>query len=44
VAIVIATTHYNDPEKVAEVSKGLGEPMKGLDIKLIPEEQLLQTR
>jgi pyridoxal 5'-phosphate synthase pdxS subunit len=43
-AIVIATTHYNDPEKVAEVSKGLGEPMKGLDIKLIPEEQLLQTR
>jgi pyridoxal 5'-phosphate synthase pdxS subunit len=43
-AIVIATTHYNDPKKVAEVSKGLGEPMKGLDIKLIPEEQLLQTR
>lgn len=43
-AIVVATTHYNDPEKVAEVSKGLGEPMKGLDIKLIPEEQLLQTR
>lgn len=43
-AIVLATTHYNDPEKVAEVSKGLGEPMKGLDIKLIPEEQLLQTR
>lgn len=43
-AIVLATTHYNDPEKIAEVSKGLGVPMKGLDIKLIPGEQLLQTR
>jgi pyridoxal 5'-phosphate synthase pdxS subunit len=43
-AIVMATTHYNDPKKVAEACKGLGEPMKGLDIKLIPENQLLQTR
>ncbi len=43
-AIVVATTHYNDPKKVAEACKGLGEPMKGLDIKLIPENQLLQIR
>ncbi len=43
-AIVLATTHYNDPKKVAEACKGLGEPMKGLDIKLIPENQLLQIR
>jgi pyridoxal 5'-phosphate synthase pdxS subunit len=43
-AIVIATTHYNDPAKIAEISKGLGEPMKGLDIKQIPPDQLLQTR
>ena len=43
-AIVLATTHYQDPKKVAEACKGLGEPMKGLDIKLIPENQLLQTR
>ncbi len=43
-AIVLATTHYNDPKKVAETCKGLGEPMKGLDIKLIPENQLLQIR
>jgi pyridoxal 5'-phosphate synthase pdxS subunit len=43
-AIVIATTHFNDPKKIAEISKGLGEPMKGLDIKQIPPDQLLQTR
>jgi len=43
-AIVVATTHYKDPKKVAEACKGLGEPMKGLDIKLIPENQLLQIR
>jgi pyridoxal 5'-phosphate synthase pdxS subunit len=43
-AIVIATTHFNDPAKIAEISKGLGEPMKGLDIKQIPPDQLLQTR
>ena len=43
-AIVLATTHYLDFKKIAELSKGLGEPMKGLDIKQIPEEQLFQTR
>jgi len=43
-AIVVATTHYKDPKKVAAACKGLGEPMKGLDIKLIPENQLLQIR
>jgi pyridoxal 5'-phosphate synthase pdxS subunit len=43
-AIVIATTHYNDPKRVAEVSKGLGEPMRGLEISSIPVEQLLQVR
>jgi pyridoxal 5'-phosphate synthase pdxS subunit len=43
-AIVLATTHYNDPKMVAEASKALGEAMKGLDIKQIPEDQLLQTR
>jgi pyridoxal 5'-phosphate synthase pdxS subunit len=43
-AIVLATTHYKDAKKIAEISKGLGEPMKGLDIKLIPQDQLLQTR
>ncbi len=43
-AIVLATTHYKDPKLVGEVSKSLGEAMKGLDISQIPEEQLLQTR
>jgi pyridoxal 5'-phosphate synthase pdxS subunit len=43
-AIVLATTHYMDAKKIAELSKRLGEPMKGLDIKQIPPDQLLQTR
>lgn len=43
-AIVEATTHYNDPKIVAEVSKGIGEAMKGLDIKDIDEDKLIQTR
>jgi pyridoxal 5'-phosphate synthase pdxS subunit len=43
-AIVKATTHYNDPAIIAEVSKGLGEPMRGLEIGAIPEEQLLAKR
>ncbi len=32
-AVVQSTTHYNNPEIIAKVSAGLGEPMKGLDIK-----------
>jgi pyridoxal 5'-phosphate synthase pdxS subunit len=43
-AIVQAVTYYNDPQKLAEVSTGLGEPMKGIPIEAIPQEQLLQTR
>ena len=43
-AIVKATTHYQDPEVIAEVSKGLGEAMPGLDIKQIPDEELLAQR
>jgi pyridoxal 5'-phosphate synthase pdxS subunit len=43
-AIVKATTHYQDPSIIAEVSKGLGEPMRGLDIRAIPDEELLATR
>ena len=43
-AIVEAVTHYNDPSIVAEVSKGLGEPMVGLEIGTLREEQLLSTR
>jgi len=43
-AIVKATTHYNDPKIVAEVSKNLGEAMPGLDIKQIPSDELLAPR
>jgi pyridoxal 5'-phosphate synthase pdxS subunit len=43
-AIVEATTHYQDAAIIAEVSKNLGEAMTGLDIKQIPEEELLAKR
>jgi len=43
-AIVKATTHYQDPVILAEVSKGLGAAMPGLDIKAIPQQELLSPR
>jgi len=43
-AIVRATTHYQDPAIVAEVSKGLGEAMRGIEIGAIRKEELLATR
>jgi len=44
-AIVEATTHYNDPERVAAASIGLGEAMSGLEIgPLEAEGALLQHR
>jgi len=43
-AIVRATTHYQDPGIIAEASKGLGAAMPGLEIKSIPEKELLATR
>jgi pyridoxal 5'-phosphate synthase pdxS subunit len=43
-AIVMATTHYDDPKVLIEASKGIGEAMKGLDIRSLKPEELLQTR
>ncbi|MFH1836043.1 MAG: pyridoxal 5'-phosphate synthase lyase subunit PdxS [Methanobacteriota archaeon] len=43
-AIVEATLHFNDPKLLAEISKGLSGPMKGIDIRELDEKQLLQTR
>jgi pyridoxal 5'-phosphate synthase pdxS subunit len=43
-AIVKATTHYDSPEILLEVSKELGEAMQGLDIRQLAEIDLLQTR
>lgn len=43
-AIVEAVTHYNDPEIIAGVSKGLGEAMPGLEIAQIPVAELMAGR
>jgi pyridoxal 5'-phosphate synthase pdxS subunit len=43
-AIVEATTYYQDPDILAKVSRGLGEPMRGLDVAKMTEDELLQTR
>jgi pyridoxal 5'-phosphate synthase pdxS subunit len=43
-AIVQATTHYQDPAIIAEVSKNLGEAMVGIEISKLPQDQLLANR
>ena len=43
-AIVEATTFYRDPAKIAEVSRGLGEAMVGINIDTIPAEERMQDR
>lgn len=43
-AIVKATAYYNDPKILAEVSEGLGEAMKGIEISQIAPENLLANR
>ncbi len=43
-AIVMATTHYNEPGIIAEVSKGLGEPMLGIAARSIGEAEQLAVR
>jgi pyridoxal 5'-phosphate synthase pdxS subunit len=41
-AIVEATTHFQDPDVVAKVSRGIGDPMQGLEIDTL--ETRLQDR
>ena len=43
-AIVIATTHYDNPQIILEMSENLGEAMEGLDIRLLSADNLFQTR
>jgi pyridoxal 5'-phosphate synthase pdxS subunit len=43
-AIVEATTHYQDYKLIAELSKGLGEPMKGIEIATLAPENRMQDR
>ncbi len=43
-AIVQAAKNFNNPAKLLEASRALGEAMPGLDISKLPESELLQTR
>ena len=43
-AIVEATTFYQDPDKIATVSKNLGEAMVGINIETLPAEERMQDR
>ena len=43
-AIVDATAHYNDAKKLAEYSKGIGAPMKGIEIQTLAPEELMASR
>ncbi len=43
-SIVEAVNHYDDPRTIAEVSRNLGEAMKGLDIHLLKPDEVLQYR
>ncbi len=43
-AIVMATTHYSDPDIVARASEGLKDAMPGLEMSSIPEDEQLNKR
>src|SRR6266513_2999762 len=43
-AIVRATTHYNEPQVIAECSEELGEAMRGIDVSKLDPKEMLQTR
>jgi pyridoxal 5'-phosphate synthase pdxS subunit len=43
-AIVKAVTYYQDADKLAVLSAGLGDAMRGLEVSKLKEEELLQTR
>ena len=43
-AIVKATTHYNDASILAEISRNLGEPMVGINVSALPDEDLIAGR
>lgn len=43
-AIVRATTHFQDPHILAEVSRNLGEPMVGINLDVLPEKELMARR
>ena len=44
IAIVQAVTHFRDPQKLAEISMGLGDPMASIDLRDLDEKERLATR
>jgi len=42
--IVDAVTYWNDPEKLAQISENLGEPMVGIDIRTLDTNERLAER
>lgn len=43
-AIVEATTHYNNPQVLAKVSRGLGNPMSGIAVSELTKEKIISNR
>lgn len=43
-AIVEATTHYNNPDILAKVSRNLGEPMVGINVSTMPDDERIAER
>ncbi len=43
-AIVLATTHFRDPDTLVQVSRGLKSAMPGLDVAKLPASELMATR
>ena len=43
-AIVDAVAYYDDPEKLIEISRGIGEPMTGINVSVLPKEDRLASR
>jgi pyridoxal 5'-phosphate synthase pdxS subunit len=43
-AIVKATTHFQDPAILADVSRNLGEAMVGINLDTLPEQELMARR
>jgi pyridoxal 5'-phosphate synthase pdxS subunit len=43
-AIVAASTYFDDPKKLADVSRGLGDAMRGLELSQLGSDQRLAAR
>ena len=43
-AIVDAVAYYDKPDMLAKISEGLGQPMSGLDVRTMPEDERMASR